>query len=167
MTAEQVPPVGAGDRNETPTERLDRNWTELLQELRVAQTGVQILSGFLLTLPLQSLFDGLDRWERVLYLLATVCSVAASALLIAPVSSHRLLFAKHEKRILVAQANTLAKGGLTMLAITIALVLTLVFAIVVGPVGAVIAGGVTFLAFALLWVALPLWTLRRAQRSGS
>lgn len=156
--------AGDHERNETPTEKLDRNWSELLQELRVAQTGVQILSGFLLTLPLQSLFRDLARWEQIIYLVATVCSVTASALLIAPVSSHRLLFAKHEKGVLVTQANTLAKAGLSMLAVTIALVLTLVFAIVVGPVAAVIAGCVSIVAFVLLWVGLPLRTLARARR---
>lgn len=158
MSDPEVWHIGDAERHETPTEKLDRNWTELLQELRVVQTGVQILSGFLLTLPLQTLFRGLAEWEKVIYLTATVCSVAASALLIAPVSAHRLLFAKHEKGVLVAQTNTLAKCGLTMLAVTIALVLTLVFAIVVGPVAAVIVGVLSIIGFVLLWIVLPLRT---------
>lgn len=155
--------AGDFERHETPTEKLDRNWTELLQELRVVQTGVQILSGFLLTLPLQSLFSDLAPWEKVIYLAATVCSVVASGLLIAPVSAHRLLFAKHEKGVLVAQADTLAKCGLVMLAITVALVLMLVFAIVVGPLASIIIGVLSVLGFLALWVALPLRTLAKAQ----
>lgn len=151
------------ERNETPTEKLDRNWTELLQELRVVQTGVQILSGFLLTLPLQSLFTDLATWEKVIYLAATVCSVMASALLIAPVSAHRLLFAKHETGVLVAQADALAKCGLVMLGITVTLVLMLVFSIVVGPVASIIIGVLSVLGFLALWVALPLRTLAKAQ----
>lgn len=163
MNDPEVWHVGDAERDETPTEKLDRNWTELLQELRVVQTGVQILSGFLLTLPLQSLFRDLATWEKTIYLAATVCSVVATALLIAPVSAHRLLFAKHEKGVLVAQANTLAKCGLAMLGVTVALVLTLVFAIVLGPVAAISAGALSVLGFVLLWVVLPLHTLSRAR----
>ncbi|MFC6715612.1 DUF6328 family protein [Branchiibius cervicis] len=167
MSDPEVWHAGDSERHETPTEKLDRNWTELLQELRVVQTGVQILSGFLLTLPLQSLFSDLATWEKVIYLAATVCSVVASGLLIAPVSAHRLLFAKHEKGVLVAQADTLAKCGLVMLAITVTLVLMLVFAIVVGPLASIVIGVLSVLGFLALWVALPLRTLSKAQAHAS
>ncbi|WP_291524366.1 DUF6328 family protein [Branchiibius sp. NY16-3462-2] len=163
MTDPEVWHAGDAERHETPTEKLDRNWTELLQELRVVQTGVQLLSGFLLTLPLQSLFNDLAGWQKAIYMAATVCSVVASGLLIAPVSAHRLLFAKHEKGVLVAQADLLAKCGLVTLAITVTLVLMLVFSIVVGPVAAIVSGVLSVLGFLALWVALPLRTLVRAQ----
>src|SRR6478752_8344398 len=78
--------------DETPTQRADRNWDELLQELRVAQTGVQVLTGFLLTLPFQARFTHLDAVQQATYLTAVVLGVVSIALLIAPLSSHRLLF---------------------------------------------------------------------------
>src|SRR5882757_630628 len=82
-------------RSETETERLDRNWSSLLQELRVAQTGVQLLTGFLLTLPFQQRFDVLDHTMRIVYLVTVGFSVTATILLIAPVGMHRLLFRQH------------------------------------------------------------------------
>ena len=80
-------------RGETETERLDRNWSDLLQELRVVQTGVQLPTGFLLTLPFQSRFTKLSNFEQNVYLATVVASVAATGNFIAPVSLHRILFA--------------------------------------------------------------------------
>jgi hypothetical protein len=74
-------------RSETPTERLDRNWSILLQELRVTQTGVQLLTGFLLTLPFQQRFDRLDGVMRAIYVTSAACSVAATIALVAPVGA--------------------------------------------------------------------------------
>ena len=87
-----VPDHGDGgdprpERHETPAERMDRNWNELLQELRVTQTGVQILSGFLLTLPFQSRFAELDGQQRTIFLVAVALSTIATALLVSPASS--------------------------------------------------------------------------------
>ena len=76
-------------RDETPMQRLDRNWADLLQELRVVQTGVQLLTGFLLTLPFQARFEQLSAYERAVYLITVALSVAATGFLIAPVSLHR------------------------------------------------------------------------------
>ncbi len=146
----------SADRNESPTERLDRNWEELLQELRVTQTGVQILAGFLLTLPFQQRFTTLTSLEKGEYATSVLCAVAATVLLIAPVSSHRLLFARHEKKILVTIANRFAKAGLVMLAATIVLVVLLVFSVLLGqPVGLAVAG-VVVVAFVMLWIVVPL-----------
>ena len=83
------------DRDETEAERLDRNWSSLLQELRVTQTGVQLLTGFLLTLPFQPRFTGLDGIMRTVYLVTVACSLGATVLLVAPVSMHRVLFRRH------------------------------------------------------------------------
>lgn len=74
-------------RNETPTQQLDRNWSALLQELRVVQTGVQLLTGFLLTLPFQARFDSLSTAGHVVYLVTVSASILATVLLVAPVSS--------------------------------------------------------------------------------
>src|SRR4051812_1396814 len=88
-------------RDETPMEKLDRNWNELLQELRVVQTGVQFLTGFLLTLPFQQRFSALSTHEQVTYVCALGLAIASTALIIAPVALHRNLFRKHARPELV------------------------------------------------------------------
>src|SRR5881227_2301560 len=100
------------ERNETPTERLDRNWTDLLQELRVVQTGVQLLTGFLLTLPFQQKFSRLTDTERGVYLFAVATSIIATGFLQAPVSLHRALFRKHRRKETVLAAHKLAIVGI-------------------------------------------------------
>jgi hypothetical protein len=152
------------DRNETETERMDRNWNELLQELRVAQTGVQVLSGFLLTLPFQQRFTALGPAYRVVFLFAFVLATTATALLIAPVSSHRLLFRKHEKDVLVQISDVLAKAGLTALALAVTTVVLLIFAVVIGTGTALVASALFLTLFLVLWILLPLTLLRRHGR---
>src|ERR1700733_6234867 len=102
-------------RSETEAQRLDRNWLSLLQELRVVQTGVQLLTGFLLTLPFQARFDVLSTTMRVIFLATVGCSIAATVLLEAPVAIHRLLFRRHRTRFLVSAADRLAFSGLTLI----------------------------------------------------
>src|ERR1700749_899398 len=92
-------------RSETETQRLDRNWLSLLQELRVVQTGVQLLTGFLLTLPFQQRFGVLDTPMRVVYLITGGSSVCAPVLLEAPVAIHRLLFRRHRIEFVVSAAH--------------------------------------------------------------
>src|SRR3954467_14665897 len=99
------------ERDETPTERLDRNWNDLLQELRVVQTGVQLLTGFLLTLPFQQRFASLNSTERGIYLADVSAAVCSTALLIAPVALHRLLFRQHARAEQVSIAHRLAMAG--------------------------------------------------------
>lgn len=82
-------------RDETETQRLDRNWSNLLQELRVVQAGVQLLTGFLLTLPFQQRFEELSDAQEVIYLATVALSVTAPMMLVAPVGVHRLLFRQH------------------------------------------------------------------------
>ncbi|HEY5882339.1 MAG TPA: DUF6328 family protein, partial [Nakamurella sp.] len=96
------------ERHETPLEQLDRNWNDLLQELRVSQTGVQLLTGFLLTLPFQSRFTDLNDFERTTYLITMALSVTSTAFLIAPVSVHRMLFRRHARRATVQVGHRLA-----------------------------------------------------------
>lgn len=152
----------ADSRHESAEERADRNWAELLQELRVTQMGVQILTGFLLTLPFQQRFGELDDTQRTIYLCLVVLSVLATGLLVAPVSLHRLLFRKHLKMRLVTSADRLARVGLVVLALVVAGTVLLIFDVVVGPAAAVIAAVGALVLFALLWVALPLELMRRA-----
>jgi len=154
---------GVEERDETPTERADRNWDELLQELRVTQTGIQILSGFLLTLPFQQRFTELDDTLRGLYLVAVVLGTLSTALVVAPVAAHRLLFRKHQKIQLVDLSDRLAKTGLACVALTVVAVLALVFGFVLGHTAAYVAGGVALVAFVVLWGLVPLAIRRGAD----
>ena len=88
-------------RNETDAERYDRNWSELIQELRVAQTGVQVLAGLLLTLPFSSRFGEIASGHRTVYLVAFGLAVLTVGLMTAPVALHRFLFGLHEKDVMV------------------------------------------------------------------
>lgn len=143
-------------RNETETERLDRNWSSLLQELRVTQTGVQLLTGFLLTLPFQQRFGLLDDQMRIVYLATVGASVAATVLLIAPVGMHRLLFRRHRLAVLVGAAHRCAYTGLVLLGVALVGVTVIVFDSVAGTTVALIAGAVALLMFGLFWLAVPL-----------
>ena len=150
------------ERHETTTQRLDRNWAGLLQELRVVQTGVQLLTGFLLTLPFQQRFDALDNDMRMLYLATVVCSVGSTVLLIAPVAMHRILFRQRRLKALVSAAHRCAYAGLLLLGLALAGVTVVVFYAVAGPAAAVIAGICAAVAFATFWLIVPL-----AMRFGS
>jgi hypothetical protein len=144
------------DRDETEAQRLDRNWASLLQELRVAQTGVQLLTGFLLILPFQPRFAQLDAVMRTAYLVTVGCSIGATVLLVAPVTMHRLLFRKHRLKTLVAVSHRYAIAGTLLLGTALAGVAVIIFDSVVGRTGAWIAGGVTLAALAACWYAIPL-----------
>lgn len=146
-------------RGETEIERLDRNWNSLLQELRVVQTGVQLLTGFLLTLPFQQRFDVLSGPMRIVYLVTVGCSVGATVLLIAPVAIHRLLFRRHRLQALVSAAHRCAYAGLALLGTALTGVTVIVFVAVAGATVGFIAGACALALFALFWWALPL-TLR-------
>lgn len=135
---------------------LDRNWNELLQELRVAQTGTQILTGFLLTLPFSSGFPDLEEGQKRLYLVVLIGSVVATGLNVAPVAYHRILFRRHKRRWLVAAANAAARAALVMLALVSAAVVLLVFDVVVGGVAAVVAAVAVLVFLLLLWGVVPL-----------
>ena len=153
-------------RSETETQRLDRNWLSLLQELRVVQTGVQLLTGFLLTLPFQPRFDGLSTTMRVIFLATVSCSVAATVLLEAPVAMHRLLFRRHRTQFLVSAADRLAYSGLLLMGLSLTGVTVIIFGAVAGPVTGAIAGACAFVAQFCFWVVLPLWARRHAPPPG-
>ncbi|MFT4109227.1 DUF6328 family protein [Propionicimonas sp.] len=148
------------ERDETPAERSDRNWNELLQELRVTQTGLQILSGFLLAIPFQARFSDLDPVMVGVYLAAVGFATLATILVVAPVPLHRSLFRQHVKHRLVDTADAIAKAGIAALAVTVVLVAALVFGFVAGPTAAVLAAAASTVAFTGGWLVLPL-TRRR------
>src|SRR6201994_645286 len=154
-------------RSETETQRLDRNWLSLLQELRVVQTGVQLLTGFLLTLPFQPRFDGLSSTMRVVYLATVGCSVAATVLLEAPVGAHRVLFRRHRTQFLVSAAHRFAYAGLLLMGMALTGVTVIIFGAVAGAAVGVIAGVIAVVAQLGFWVALPLWVRRNAPPPGS
>jgi hypothetical protein len=144
------------DDEETEKERLTRNFNELLQELRVTQTGVQILTGFLLTVPFTQRFPELDTVQRDGYLAILVGAVIATGFIIAPVAIHRTLFRKGEKDWVVNTANWSAQAGLLFLALTMAGVVWLVFDVVINRGTAITAGLVTLAFFTVLWAVFPL-----------
>lgn len=150
-------------RDETLTERMDRNWNELLQELRVAQTGVQILTGFLLTVPFQSRFADLDDYQRAVYLVLVVLAITATGLIVAPVSLHRVLFRRHRKESLVSHADRLARAGLGVLALVLGGSALLLFDLVWNRAAGIVAGSAVLVLLALVWVAIPVRLARRVE----
>ncbi|SON60094.1 hypothetical protein MSIMFI_01586 [Mycobacterium simulans] len=154
-------PWDHSERGETEAERLDRNWASLLQELRVTQTGVQLLTGFLLTLPFQQRFDLLGDTMRAVYLATVGCSVGATVALIAPVGMHRLLFRRHRLLVLVSAAHRCAYAGLVLLGLALTGVTVIIFDAVSGHPAGVIAGGCALALFAVFWLLVPLWLRSR------
>jgi hypothetical protein len=146
----------ADERDETRTQRLDRNWATLLQEVRVVLTGVQLLTGFLLTLPFQQRFTALDPGLRLVYLATVGCSIAATLLLTAPVALHRMTFRRHLLRKLVAVSHWVTMAGLLLLGAAVSGVATMVFDVIGGRGAGAAAGVVTAAGWVSLWVALPL-----------
>jgi hypothetical protein len=162
------PPGGkpSDGRNETEAQRLDRNLGELLQELRVAGIGVQVLFGFLLAMPFTNRFARLDSAQRGLYLADLLLAALATALLLAPVAYHRLLFRRREKAALLRIANWSALCGLVAvsLAISTAVWLDVSFVDRGGTVPLVTVA--TFGVIVTLWFAIPLWRRLRLPEGG-
>ncbi len=142
---------------ESRQEKLTRNWDELLQELRVTQTGVQILTGFLLTVPFTDKFSALDDQQRTIYLCVLVGSVVTTCMIVAPVAFHRILFRQHEKSWLVRAANTCARAGLVLLAIVSSGVVLFVFDVVLGTTAGLVASALVFALFLGVWLGTPLF----------
>jgi hypothetical protein len=152
------------ERNETELQRLDRNFVELLQGLRVAQTGPQILFAFLLTLSFTQRFAEVTTFQRTLYFVTLALSAAAASLLIAPVSMHRLLFRQHAKRALVEVSNRVAIAGLLTLCLAIVGVLWFIADVLYGRWAGVATAVVTAAWFGFFWYAIPI-RLSRSKAS--
>jgi hypothetical protein len=146
---------------ESPEERRNRNWAEILQEIRVAQTGVQLLTAFLLAIPFQSRFTSLTDAQEWLYLAVVLLSVTATGLLVMPVSLHRAMFRKKEKETLVRMANRIAQAGLATFALAVAGVVLLVFDVTKGMPAGVIAAGAALVFLSVLWALVPAITRSR------
>jgi O-antigen/teichoic acid export membrane protein len=147
---------GHYERNETTAHRLDRNYSELLQEVRVAQMGVQILFAFLLGIAFQQRFADISDFERGVYLATLVCSAISAALFIAPVAIHRAMFRRHLKDELVALTGRFAVAGLAFLALAMLGAILLIVHFVIGGVAAAITTAATAIVFGYLWYLLPM-----------
>ncbi len=143
-------------RDESAAERADRNLGELLQELRVAGLGVQVLFGFLLSLPFTNRFDKLSSGERDLYLGTLVLAAVATALLLGPVAYHRLVFRQGEKEQLVRAASVMAIAGLATVGLAVSAAVLLVTGFVASGLPAVLITVLVTVMFGLLWFAFPL-----------
>jgi uncharacterized protein DUF6328 len=153
---------GGPGRHETAEERADRRWGDLLQELRVAQTGVQILFGFLLTVAFQQRFTHLSDADRNLYIVTIVLGAATTGALVGPVAMHRLLTGRRLKPETVVWASRLTILGLLLLLCTMACSLLLVLRVAAaGSVVSAVLTGIMILWFALWWIAFPLWVRHR------
>jgi len=149
------------EREESPEERRNRNWADILQELRVTQTGVQLLTAFLLAIPFQNRFTSLTDAQEWLYLAVVLLSVTATGLLVMPVSLHRAMFRRREKETLVRMANRIAQAGLATFALAVAGVVLLVFDVTKGAPAGAIAGAATLVFLAVLWALVPAVTRSR------
>jgi hypothetical protein len=143
-------------RNETPAERLDRNTIELLNELRVAGTGIQVMFAFLLVVPFNTGWQSVDSFERTVYFVTLLIVATSAFLLMAPPVHHRILFRRGEKRFLIRTANDLAIAGMSLLALGFVGILVLLSDVVLGGAAPVIIGALTAAFVAGLWFALPL-----------
>ncbi|WP_405792711.1 DUF6328 family protein [Streptomyces sp. NBC_01506] len=159
-------PTGARDWGrgaETPEERADRRWGDLLQELRVAQTGVQILFGFLLTVVFQQRFTALSDTDRHIYTVTVILGAATVGALVGPVSLHRVLTGRRLKPETVLLASRLTILGLVLLLCTMTSSLLLVLRLTVQGSWAAGLVGVMALWFVICWFGLPLWARHRGN----
>jgi uncharacterized protein DUF6328 len=152
-------------RNETQDERDDRNFMELLQELRVAGLGVQVLFGFLLSLPFTNGFVKLSHAQRGLFMADLILAALATVVLLGPVAYHRLVFRHHLKQPLINVTNKLAIVGLAAVALAVTVAVVLVTSFVEGNTSAIIVGVFMGCLFTVLWFAIPLLRRQRGEPS--
>jgi len=142
-------------RDETEAERVDRNLEELLGELRVALPGVQVLFAFLLVVPFNAGFPKVTEFQKTIYFVTLLCTLAASAFLIAPSMQHRIEFRRQDKEYIVTTANRMSIIGLSFLAVAMTGVVLLVTDFLFGATTTVVASVGVALLFAVLWYAIP------------
>jgi fumarate reductase subunit C len=145
----------ASPRDESEEERLDRNLAELLQELRIALPGVQVLFAFLLTVPFQGNFSEATDFQRNAYFVTLLLTTLSSALLIAPTAFHRLTFRLQMKDRLVKHGNRMTIAGLSALGLAMTSAIVLVTDFLYSTTMSIVAGTFAFSLFLLMWVAFP------------
>lgn len=144
-----------GERNETEAQRIDRNWIELLQELRIVQTGGQVLTGFLLVVPFQERFADISGGGRMLYLAVLSLALASTVVLLAPVMIHRAVFRSHRKDRVLRLSATLARVGLVILSIALVGLVALIFTLVLDAVWGTVAAVVMAALVVVMLVVVP------------
>ncbi len=147
-------------RDESRNEQLDRNWDELLQELRITQTGLQLLSGFLLTLPFTQVFGGLDDSQQGLYLALVVVAGIAVGLNLTPIMLHRRVFGEHVKDRVVRVGHVVSQVVIGAVALLVTGTATLIFSVVISWAAGLVTGLLLLVVLVALLVVLP----RRLQR---
>lgn len=162
-SSESTAGTGPSGRRETDAEQADRNWNDLLQELRVSQTGAQLIAGFLLTLPFQDRFKELDNFQVTVYLCLVVLATSTIVLTLTPVAMHRHLFGRQVKRDLVRAAHRATQAVLTAIALLVTGILLLVFDVVLSRSAALVTAGCALVATALLLAVVPRVVRRRAE----
>ncbi|MFJ6111326.1 DUF6328 family protein [Dietzia maris] len=150
------------ERDETEAQRIDRNWIELLQELRIVQTGGQVLIGFLLVVPFQERFAEISWGARALYLVVLSLTLISSVMLLAPVMIHRAVFRSHRKDRVLRLSATLARAGLAILSVAMVGLVALIFTLVTG-----IAGGLVAAAVMAVFVVVMLFVIPARLRRGA
>ena len=154
----------ADGRDETPNERSDRNWNDILQELRVALNGTQLIGGFLLAVAFQPRFDELDSYQLTLYLVLVSLAGLATVVGLAPVTLHRTLFRRQVKERVVRIGNRLLIGHLIVVAMLVIGVASLIFDWALSRTAGAIALLVGLIVLVALWVVLPRVVLARGGR---
>jgi hypothetical protein len=143
-------------RDETELERLDRNLGELLQELRVALPGVQVLFAFLLAVPFQQGFEEVTSFQKDVYFATLICTAIAAVMLISPTAYHRITFRYQQKRRLVYYSNRFAIIGLVFLALAMTGAILLITDVLFSTAAAVVTAGLALCVFGFFWFAMPL-----------
>jgi hypothetical protein len=143
-------------RDETEQERLDRNLGELLQELRVALPGVQVLFAFLLAVPFQQGFEEVTEFQKIVYFVTLMLTAISATMLISPSAYHRITFRYQQKRRLVYYSNRFAIIGLALLALAMTGAILLVTDFLFSLAAAIVAAGVALCVFGFFWFAMPL-----------
>jgi hypothetical protein len=152
--------VGDG-RDETPNERSDRNWNDILQELRVALNGTQLIGGFLLAVAFQPRFEELDAYQLTLYHILVTLAGLATVVGLAPVTLHRTLFRRQVKERIVRTGNRLLIAHLIVVALLVIGVTGLIFDWAVSRPAGIIALLVGAMVLVALWVVLPRFDMVR------
>jgi len=147
--------TGPGSRDESPDETLDRNWDDLLQELRITQTGLQLISGFLLTLPFTQVFGHLDHAQKVLYLALVVVASVSVGLNLTPVMVHRRVFGKHVKDRVVELAHVISQCVIIGVALLVVGAATLIFSVVLNWTAAIFVAASLLMVLTALLAVLP------------
>lgn len=150
-------------RDETPNERSDRNWNDILQELRVALNGTQLIGGFLLAVAFQPRFEELDAYQLTLYLILVTLAGLATVVGLAPVTLHRTLFRRQVKERIVRTGNRLLIAHLIVVALLVIGVTGLIFDWALSRPAGIIALVVGTLVLVALWVALPRFDIVRDE----